>query len=443
MMDGMSQMFRSFATRNYRIWFAGALVSNVGTWMQRIAQDWLVLAELTDDDAIAVGVVMALQFGPQLVLLPVTGWVADRFDRRHVLAVTQAAMMLLGAGLGLLTVFGVVQLWMVFGFALGLGVAAAFDAPARQAFVSELVDDRTIANAVALNAASFNTARLIGPAVAGVLVAAVGSGWVFLINAVTFLAVLGSIAALRPAEFTPFTRKARGRGQMRAGFRYVRRRPDILLVFAMVFLTGTLGYNFPIYTSTMAKIEFGEGPEEFGWLSSALAIGSVAGALIAARRDRPRLRTVTLASLGFGLSLGAASLAPEMLSFGALLVVVGFTGITMMNTANAYVQTTTAPSMRGRVLALYLAIFMGGTPLGAPLMGAIADVAGPRWAIVVGAASGLAAAAIAAVFYLRTREVRVRWTRQGRWPIRISTATPADLDTATQEIAIVEVGTQR
>jgi MFS family permease len=275
------------------------------------------------------------------------------------------------------------------------------------------------------------------------LVAVVGSGWVFLINAATFLAVLASIWALRPSEFTRFTRKARGRGQMRAGFRYVRRRPDILLVFAMVFLTGTLGYNFPIYTSTMAKVEFGEGPEEFGWLSSALAIGSVAGALIAARRERPRLRTVTLASLGFGLSLGAAAVAPEPWSFAALLVIVGFTGITMMNTANAYVQTTTAPSMRGRVLALYLAIFMGGTPIGAPLVGAIADAAGPRWAIAVGAASGLAAAAIAAVFYLRTREVRVRWTRQGRWPISISSATPADLDTATQEIAIVEVGTQR
>jgi MFS family permease len=274
-------------------------------------------------------------------------------------------------------------------------------------------------------------------------VAIVGSGWVFLINAATFLAVLGSIWALRPSEFTPFTRKARGRGQMRAGFRYVKRRPDILLVFAMVFLTGTLGYNFPIYTATMAKIEFGEGPEEFGWLSSALAVGSVVGALIAARRDRPRLRTVTLASLAFGISLGAAALAPELWSFAGLLVIVGFSGITMMNTANAYVQTTTAPSMRGRVLALYLAIFMGGTPIGGPLIGAVADLAGTRWAIVVGAAAGLAAAGLGASFYVRTREVRLRWSRRGRWPISLSSATPADRDTATQEIAIVEVGTQR
>jgi len=443
MMEGMSQMFRSFATRNYRIWFAGALVSNIGTWMQRIAQDWLVLVQLTDDDAVAVGVVMALQFGPQLLLLPVTGWVADRFDRRRVLAVTQTAMLFLGLGLGIITLLGVVELWMVFGFALGLGVAAAFDAPARQAFVGELVDDANLSNAVALNAASFNGARLIGPAVAGVLVAAVGSGWVFVINAATFLAVLGSLAALRPSEFTRFTRKARGKGQMRAGFRYVGRRPDILLVFAMVFLTGTLGYNFPIYTSTMARVEFDDGPQLFGWLSSALAVGSVAGALLAARRERPRLRTLTLASAGFGVSLGAAALAPEPISFAVLLAVVGYTGITMMNTANAYVQTTTAPSMRGRVMALYLAIFMGGTPIGAPLVGAVADAAGPRWAIALGAASGFVAAGIAAVFYLRTRQVRVHWDRAQRWPLRLSSGAPADRDTATQEIAIVEVGTQR
>ena len=442
-MEGMSQMFRSFAARNYRLWFAGALVSNVGTWMQRIAQDWLVLVELTDDDATAVGVVMALQFAPQLLLLPLTGWAADRFDRRKLIAVTQGAMMLLGFGLGLVTLLGVVELWMVFGFALGLGVAAAFDAPVRQAFVGELVDDSMLANAVALNAASFNGARLIGPAVAGLLVAAVGSGWVFMINAASFLAVLLTLVLLRPAEFTHFVRKARGRGQMRAGFRYVRRRPDILLVFAMVFLIGTFGLNFPIYIATMARVEFGEGPEEFGWLSSVAAIGSVTGALLAARRDRPRLRTVTLASAGFGLSLAAAALAPNELVFGLILIVVGFTSISTINTANAYVQTTTGPSMRGRVMALYLAIFLGGTPVGSPLIGAVADAAGPRWAVAVGAAAGLLAALIAAVFYVRTREVRLRWDRRGRWPLRIASATPADRDTATQEIAIVEAETQR
>ncbi len=441
----MSSTFRSFASRNYRIWFAGALVSNVGTWMQRIAQDWLVLAELTDNDATAVGVVMALQFGPQLLLLPLTGWVADRFDRRAVLAVTQSASMLLGLGLGVLVLLGVAELWMVFAFALGLGVAAAFDAPVRQAFVGELVPDGLLANAVALNSASFNVARLIGPAIAGLLVAAIGSGWVFLLNAASFIPVLVSIGMLRPAEFTTFTKRAQGRGQLRAGFTYVKKRPDVLLVFAMVFLVGTFGFNFAIYTSTMAAVEFGEGPEEFGVLSSVLAIGSVTGALLAARSERPRLRTVTLSSAGFGAAALLSAAAPNVLTFAFLLVFVGFTSIQMMNTANAYVQTTTPPSMRGRVMALYLAIFVGGTPVGAPLVGAIADIWGPRWAVVFGALSGLLAAAIAAAFFLRTREVRLRWDRTRRWPIRTSTGAERDMDrdTATQEIAIVEAETQR
>lgn len=439
----MSSTFRSFASRNYRIWFAGALISNVGTWMQRIAQDWLVLAELTDNDATAVGVVMALQFGPQLLLLPFTGWVADRFDRRAVLAVTQTASLLLGLGLGLLVLFGVAELWMVFAFALGLGISASFDAPVRQAFVGELVPDRLLANAVALNSASFNVARLIGPAVAGVLVAAIGSGWVFVINAVSFIPVLISIWALRPAEFTTYTKKAQGPGQLRAGFTYVKRRPDVLLVFAMIFLVGTFGFNFAIFTSTMAAVEFGEGPEEFGVLSSVLAIGSVTGALLAARRERPRLRTVTLAAAGFGLSTVAAALAPDVLTFAFVLIFVGFSSIQMMNTANAYVQTTTAPSMRGRVMALYLAIFVGGTPVGAPLVGAVADAWGPRWALGVAALSGLLAAAIAAIFFLRTREIRLRWDRTRRWPITAVSAVDVDRDTATQEIAIVEAETQR
>lgn len=439
----MSSTFRSFASRNYRIWFAGALISNIGTWMQRIAQDWLVLAELTDNDATAVGVVMALQFGPQLLLLPLTGWVADRFDRRTVLAITQSASMLLGLGLGIIVLLGVAELWMVFAFALGLGISAAFDAPVRQAFVGELVPDSMLTNAVALNSASFNSARLVGPAVAGVLVAAIGSGWVFIINAVSFIPVLWAIAALRPAEFTPFTKKATGRGQLRAGFTYVRRRPDILLVFAMVFLVGTFGFNFAIYTSTMAAVEFGAGSEVFGVLSSVLAIGSVTGALLAARRDRPRLRTVTLASAGFGIATIIAAFAPGVITFAVLLVVVGFTSIQMMNTANAYVQTTIAPSMRGRVMALYLAIFVGGTPVGAPLVGAIADLWGPRWSVVAGGMSGVLAALIAAIFFLRTREIRLRWDRTRRWPIRAVSASDLDRDTATQEIAIVEAETQR
>jgi MFS family permease len=444
----MSAMFRSFAVANYRLWFAGALVSNVGTWMQRVAQDWLVLTQLTNDDATAVGITMALQFGPQLLLLPVTGLVADRFDRRKLLVITQITMAALGLGMAAVTLTGVVQLWMVFGFALGLGIAAAFDAPARQAFVSELVPRDYLANAVSLNSASFNGARLIGPAVAGVLVAAVGSGWVFLINAVTFAAVIVALVLLRQSEFTTFTRPPRQKGQFADGARYVRGRPDILLVLSMVAIMGTLGFNFPIFISAMARIQFHQGAGEFGVLSSVIAIGSVTGALLAARREHPRLRTLGLAALGFGASLAAAALMPEVISLGVALVFVGFSALTLMTAANAYVQTTTPPALRGRVMAIYMAIFMGGTPVGAPLVGWIADTLGPRWSLGAGAASGFIAAAFAGAYYARTRQVHLRWKPEGRWPIALQygpDAVPAAeaRQLATTEIAVVEAETQR
>jgi MFS family permease len=441
----MSAMFRSFAVANYRLWFAGAIVSNIGTWMQRIAQDWLVLTQLTDEDATAVGITMALQFGPALLLLPVTGLVADRFNRRTVLIITQITMAALGLGLAVITLTGVATLWLVYLFALGLGVTAAFDAPARQAFVSELVPTTHLANAVSLNSASFNAARLIGPAAAGLLIAWVGVGWVFLINAVTFGAVLLSLALLRRDQLSPQVRVSRSRGQLLGGFRYVRRRPDILLVFVMIAILGTIGFNFPIFISAMARIEFGEHAGEFGVLSSVIAIGSVTGALLSARRERPRLRIVTVAAAAFGVSLGIAALAPDTLLFGAALVLVGFAGLTTMTTANAYVQTTTAGEMRGRVMALYLAIFMGGTTIGAPLLGWIADTAGPRWSLATGAASGFVAAAIAAVFWIRTRKVRLAWDAERRWPLSLAygQGSEADRDLATTEIAVVETQTQR
>ena len=319
-------MFRSFAVANYRSGSREPLVSNIGTWMQRIAQDWIVLTQLTTNDATAVGVTMALQFGPQLLLLPITGLVADRFDRRKVLLITQVSMALLALGLGVITLLGVVQLWMVYGFALGLGVAAAFDAPARQTFVSQLVPRTYLANAVGLNSASFNGARLIGPAVAGLLVAAVGAGWVFIINALTFGAVIGrspgaadiGVRAVHAARRGPSTRSARG-------WQYTRKRGDIVLIFVMVFLVGTFGFNFPIYTSTMAQ----RGVRHRRRASSVLltprcAVGSVAGALLAARREHPRLRTITIASGGVRLrdSL-AAALACRRSGRSALVLVAG------------------------------------------------------------------------------------------------------------------------
>lgn len=437
----MSSAFRSLGFFNYRLWFAGSTVSNIGTWMQRTAQDWVVLTELTHNDAGAVGVTMALQFGPQLVLVPITGLVADRVDPRRLLLVTQGAMGVLGLGLGILTLTGVLQLWMMFLFALALGVAAAFDAPVRQTFVGSLVPQNLLSNAVGLNATSFNTARLIGPAVAGLLIAGVGSGWVFLINAVTFGATMLALIGLRSSELAPRRQEKKRRGQIRAGFGYVRSRSDLVVLFLMVFLMGTLGLNFPIFASTMASITFHQGAGEFGILSSTLAVGSVVGALLAARREKPHFRTVALAGAGFGFSLIAAALMPTYWSFGLVLPLVGITSITMLNNANAYVQTTTPPELRGRVMSLYMAIFMGGTPIGAPLIGWVANVYGPRWGLIVGAMGGLLAALVAFIWWARSHTVRIRYPREGWLPFGFEVTN--DRETATTEIAVIETEAQK
>ncbi len=437
-------MFRSLRSVNYRIWFAGALVSNIGTWMQRTAQDWIVLTELTDHNATAVGIVMALQFGPQLILVPWSGWIADRFNRRKLLILTQSLSGTLALGLGIITVTGVVELWHVYLFALALGVVSAIDAPARQTFVAELVGDDNLSNAVALNSASFNGARLLGPAAAGLLTVAVGAGWVFLINAVTFGVTVLAMALLRRSQLRGQPRASRERGQLVAGFRYVLRRPDIVVVLITVFLVGTFGFNFAIFTATMATVEFNKGATEFGLLSSILAIGSVIGALLSARRSKPRMRLILGGAAAFGLSCAVAAFMPSYATFAVSLTVIGLSSLTLMTTANAYVQTTTEPAMRGRVMALYMAIFAGGTPLGAPLVGWVADQFGPRWALGVAALSGILAAAVLVVWLVRYQglRVRIRPLAARRVSVRHD-GDGRDRETATREIAIVEATSAR
>jgi MFS family permease len=400
--------FRSLKGFNYRIWAGGALVSNVGTWMQRIAQGWLVLTQLTHNNATAMGVVMALQFGPHLLLFPLTGFAADHFDRRKLLIGTQAAMGALAFGLGILTISGHVQLWQVYLFAFLLGCVTAFDSPARHTFVAELVGEADLANAVALNSTSFNAARMIGPAIAGTLIASVGSGWVFLINAASFVAVLCSLALLRVGELHPQDRAFRTRGSFVDGFRYVWRRPDLKAIVVMLFLIGTFGLNFQIFISTMSVKVFHAGASEYGLLMSVMAIGTIAGALLAATREKPHFTLLLAGGATFGVGCALAALAPNPSLFGMALVVIGVSALTFTNSTNSLMQLSTDPMMRGRVLAIRLAVALGCTPLGAPIVGWVADSYGPRWALGVGAASGFAAALVGIHYLVKYRNLSVR-----------------------------------
>jgi MFS family permease len=384
----LPNIFRSLRIFNYRVWAAGALVSNVGTWMQRTAQDWLVLTQLTHHKASAVGLVMALQFGPQLLLLPVTGLAADVFNQRKLLMITQAAMGTLALLLGLLTVTGLVQLWHVYLFAFLFGCASAFDAPARQTFVGELVGDEDLVNAVALNSTSFNAARMAGPAIAGLAIASIGTGWAFIVNGFSFVAVL-------------ISRARRTRGSLTEGFRYAWNKPDLRITLIMLLLIGTFGLNFPIFISTMAVRVFHTDAGGYGLLSSIMAIGTISGALLGAGREKPRFKYLLIGAAFFGFGCTLAALAPNYWLFGASLVVIGVAALTFMNTSNSLMQLSTEPAMRGRVMAIRLAIALGGTPIGAPIAGWVADRFGPRWSIATAAAAGIAAALIG--FYARER----------------------------------------
>jgi MFS family permease len=392
--------FRSLGSFNYRLWVAGAFVSNVGTWVQRVAQDWLVLTQLTHHSASAVGVVMSLQFGPQLLLLPWTGFAADHLEKRKLLMATQAAMGALALALGVLTVARIVRLWHVYIFAFLFGCASAFDAPVRQTFVTELVGDADLSNAVALNSTSFNGARMIGPAVAGYCIAALGTGWAFLANGISFGAVLCSLSLLRVHELHVSGRTARARGGLMEGFRYVWQRADLRAIGVMLFLIGTFGLNFPIFISTMAVSVFHLGAERYGFLNSSMAVGTVIGALFAARRERPYFRHLLGSAAVFGGGCLLAASMPNYWLFAGALVIVGISALTFTNGTNSFMQLSTEPAMRGRVMAIRLALALGTTPIGAPMIGRVADSFGPRWALALGGTSGLLAALVA-VWHLR------------------------------------------
>jgi len=406
----VSRTFESLKVRNFRIFSAGNLLSNVGTWMQRVAQDWLVLVVAGSAGALAI--TTGLQFLPTLLLSPIAGVVADRFPKRIVVLVAQIAMALCALALGLLALAGVVETWHIYLLSFLFGCGSAFDVPARQAFVNEMVDRDRLPNAIALNSASFNLARMIGPAVAGLLISALGSGvratgWVILANAASYVAVLISILLLRRSELIPTAPLHSSRGQLATGLRYVRSRPDIMLVMAVVFCAGTFGLNFQMTTALMATRVYAKGAGEYGILGSLIAVGSLAGSLAAARRRASRQRLVIVSAAIFGLTEVVAGLMPSFLTYAIALPFCGVAALTAITAANAFVQMTSAPEVRGRVMALYMMIFMGGTPFGSPLLGWIADQWGARWTVIGGGALTTIGTLAAALLLSRRQGVSV------------------------------------
>jgi MFS family permease len=357
-------------------------MSNIGTWTQRVAQDWLVL-ELTNNDAAMLGLVTAIQFLPAMLLSLYGGLLADRFSKRKLLILTNTGAGLTSVVLGLLVVGGMVQLWHVFVLALALGVFTAIDSPIRVSFTSELVGKDDLANAVSLNSANFNVGRLVGPALSGYLIFLYGTGPSFLINTVTYVFMVVTLLVIRDQDLHITVKPAKD-NKLAEAFAYVKSRPDLMLVMMTVFFTTTFGLNFQIFIALMATKEFNMGPDQFGALGSILAIGSLSGALLAARLEKHRTTQNILRGAGlFGILLMLSAYLPSPLLFAIMLPIMGATALLTLISANTYVQGNTSNALRGRVMGIYLMIFMGGTPIGSPLIGFVAAAVGIRLTIVL------------------------------------------------------------
>jgi MFS family permease len=369
--------WRSFRHRNYRILFPANALSNIGSWAQRIAQDWLVL-ELTDNNGTYLGLVTAVQFAPVLLFSLHGGKLADRFNKRKVLVLTNILGGSASLGLGALVITEHIQLWHVFALAAVLGISTAIDAPVRQSFTTEVVGQTDLPNAVSLNSANFNAGRLIGPAVSGGLIAAFGTGPSFIINGLSYFFVIAALLNLNEKAFFHQDR-AKSDGNIREGLAYAKARPDIYVVMLMVFFLATFGLNFQIFNALMATQEFKLGPASFGLMGTFIAIGSLTGAIGSARLERFRnTKFVIRGGIAFSTTIIVLSVLPNYISYVIWLPFCGLTALTTLVSANSIVQTSTDPAIRGRVMGLYLLIFMGGTPFGSPLIGATTDLIGIR-----------------------------------------------------------------
>lgn len=412
----MLETFASFKYFNYRLWFFSNVIAATGMWMQRVAQDWLVLTALTNDSGTALGITTALQFLPILFLSPWAGLIADRMNLRRVIQATQVTNVVTALALGILVMTDSAQLWHVYLLALLSGISSTIESPARQTFVSELVPSAALPNAVALNSAAFNVARLLGPAISGLVIAAVGPGWVFMVNSALFVTPVIVVASMRVSQLFPMEHAKREPGQVRAGIRYVKARTDIIVIMVVAGTVSAFGMNFQMTSAVMAREVFHKGAGEYGLLGSVMAIGSLAGALLAAQRKFPRVRLVVVSAFLFGICNLALALAPSYQAFAFLSIPTGLVMISMITAANAAIQISTDAAMRGRVMSLYLMVYLGANPIGAPIIGWVADTFGARWSLAAGGLISMAVAGLAALWAIKTWDVRIQ-ARLSRHPI--------------------------
>ena len=403
--------FAALSSRSYRIYIGGQSLANMGSWMQSIAQDWLVFS-LTHSST-AVGVTMALQFLPMLLLGLHAGALADRLPKRRILLITQTLNGITTAALAVITITGAVHPSYVYGFALASGVVFAFDSPARQAFVTEVVSEDRLRAAISLNAAVFQATRLIGPAIASVLIATAGTGWVFAVNAACYLGPTIGLLLLRPADLQPALAVGKAQSTVGTAVRYLRGRPDVLWTIFLVGVLGTFGLNFPIVLTAMAKSTFGGNASTYGLFNIVLGLGSAAGAVLAGAGTRPRTRAIVTTAAIFGILQAVAALTPDLPAFLVLLIAMGFVNLVCQAMANASVQLSVAPEIRGRVMGLYMLVFIGGTPIGAPIIGAVTSHFGARTGMLVCGVIPALAAAVTAVAFARRN---LRQQREQRPP---------------------------
>lgn len=409
----MLRTFSSLSHYNYRCWASGALFANIGTWMQRTAQDWLVLTQLSHNDARAMATVIICQFIPQILFLPYTGFIADRFDCKRVVYCTQTAMAALSLGLGLLVLSGTAVLWEVYAFAFLFGTAVAFDTPARQNFISEIVPHDHLANAVSLNGASFNGARMIGPAIAGFLIHWFGTGPVFIINAASYGFVFLALLLMRAQEIAPRKHLQRARGNFVGGMKYIAGQAELKTVFFMQMCITPFAVNFNIFIATMAVQTFHKQAGEFGLLMSFMSVGTIIGAFLVGSLRRINVRLMNKAAIAFAVMCTIAACMPNYLGFACVLMAVGLATQTFQTGSISFLQIHTEDATRGRVMAITMGLSVGVSPIAAFIVGHMNELLGARWSFVVPVAFSLLAWGLGLRYrYLKVKRVRAQWNQR-------------------------------